>query len=349
VEEQPTGSLTFGVSYGATAGVGLTLGFSEGNFLGRGQTIGFSLGTASDNRSGSVTFAEPAFLGRDLRFSVNAGYSETNSENAFYDTRSGTFGFGLGFPVGEYSRLQLNYKLSDTRIKNVSKESSLILQKEEAVGGQIASSLGYSFSYDTRTSGLNPNGGILLRFNQDFAGLGGDLQYISTTGFALAERRIWNDGITLRAILEGGAINMIKGESRVTERFFGNAQIRGFDGNGLGPRDLNSENKDALGGNMFAVARFETEFPLGLPDEYNIRGGTFVDVGSVWSLDNTRGGPVGGPVAEVDDGFNLRATVGVSLFWDTPIGPLRFNLSRAVKKEDYDEERNFDFTISSQF
>lgn len=349
VEEQPTGSLTFGVSYGADAGIGLTAGFSESNFLGRGQTIGVSLGTATDNKSGSVTFIEPAFLGRDLQFSFNAGYSETNSQNSFYDTRIGNIGVGIGFPVGENSILQLNYKLADSRIKNVKPESSRILEAEAAVGGQLASSVGYSFNYDTRKTGLNPNGGVLLRFNQDFAGLGGDLQYITTTGLALAERRMMNDDLTLRAVFEGGMINMRKGDSRVTERFFLNSQMRGFEGNGIGPRDLEADNKDALGGNVFAVARFEAEFPIGLPDEYNIKGGAFFDVGSVWSLDNVDGGKQSGPVVPVDDSMNLRASVGVSLFWDTPIGPLRFNLSRAVKKEDYDKERRFDLTISSQF
>lgn len=356
VEEQPTGSLTFGVAYGADSGVGFTAGFSESNFLGRGQTFGLSLATASATRSGNITFVEPAFLGRDLRFSFNAGYSETDNENSDYDTRSASLGFGIGFPVGENSSLQLNYNLSDTRIKNVDTESSKILHDEAALGGQLASSLGYGFSYDTRTTGLNPNGGVLLRFNQDFAGLGGDLQYIKTTGLALAERRILNDDVTLRAVLEGGMINMIKGESRVTERFFLNGKIRGFEGNGIGPRDLDAPNQDALGGNMYAVARFEAEFPIGLPDEYNIHGGAFFDVGSVWSLDNVAGGPSTGvcPVTstsscQIDDGTNLRASVGVSVFWDTPIGPLRFNLSRALRKETYDKTRSFDLTIQSQF
>ncbi len=356
VEEQPTGSLTFGVAYGADSGVGFTAGFSESNFLGRGQTFGLSLATASATRSGNITFVEPAFLGRDLRFSFNAGYSETDNENSDYDTRSASLGFGIGFPVCENSSLQLNYILSDTRIKNVDTESSKILHDEAALGGQLASSLGYGFSYDTRTTGLNPNGGVLLRFNQDFAGLGGDLQYIKTTGLALAERRILNDDVTLRAVLEGGMINMIKGESRVTERFFLNGKIRGFEGNGIGPRDLDAPNQDALGGNMYAVARFEAEFPIGLPDEYNIHGGAFFDVGSVWSLDNVAGGPSTGvcPVTstsscQIDDGTNLRASVGVSVFWDTPIGPLRFNLSRALRKETYDKTRSFDLTIQSQF
>jgi outer membrane protein insertion porin family len=225
--------------------------------------------------------------------------------------------------------------------------SSKILQAEDAMGGQFASSLGYSFSYDTRTGGLDPNGGILLRFGQDLAGFGGDQRSITTSALAVAERRVMNDDLTLRAVFEGGMLNMIKGDSRVTERFFGNGKIRGFEANGLGPRDLSATNQDALGGNMYAVTRFESEFPIGLPEEYNIKGGAFFDVGSVWSLDNVNGGLAGADI--VDDSMKLRASVGVSLFWTTPIGPLRFNFSKALKKETYDKTRSFDLTISSEF
>ncbi len=347
VEEQPTGSLTFGATYGADSGIGFSGGFTETNFLGRGQTVGASLETAADSKSGSLSFIEPAFLGRDLSFSVGIDYAETNYDNSFYNTRNASIGFGIGFPVGESSRLQLNYKLAETAVRSVDANSSKILKDEELVGAQFASSVGYAFEYDTRSSGINPDGGLLLRFSQDFAGLGGDSRYILTNGLALAERRVMNDDVTVRAVFEGGMINMVKGNSRVTERFFGSGKIRGFEGNGLGPRDLLAVNQDALGGNMFAVARLEAEFPIGLPDEYKIKGGAFVDVGSVWSLDNVNGGPAGANL--VDDSANLRAAVGVSLFWDTPIGPLRFNFSRAVKKQTYDKERKFDLTISSKF
>lgn len=347
VEEQPTGSLTFGATYGADSGIGFSGGFTETNFLGRGQTVGASIETAADSKSGSLSFVEPAFLGRDLSFSVGIDYAESNYDNSFYNTRAGSIGFGIGFPVGENSRLQLNYKLAETAVRNVDASSSAILKAEEAVGGQFASSVGYSYEYDTRTNGIDPNGGILLRFSQDFAGLGGDSKYVKTTGLALVERRVLNDDLTLRAVAEGGMMHMIKGNSRVTERFFGGSKIRGFESNGLGPRDLNAVNQDALGGNMFAVARFEAEFPIGLPDEYKIKGGAFVDIGTVWSLDNVNGGAAG--ANPVDDGAKLRAAVGLSLFWDTPIGPLRFNFSRAVKKQTYDKERKFDLTISSQF
>ena len=51
----------------------------------------------------------------------------------------------------------------------------------------------------------------------------------------------------------------------------------------------------------------------------------------------------------IDDGMYVRASVGASLFWTTPIGPLRFNFSKAVKKEDYDREQTFDLTVSTKF
>jgi outer membrane protein insertion porin family len=345
VEEQPTGSLSFGVSFGADSGVGLTLGFSESNFLGRGQNLGVSVTTASSSQAASLSFVEPAFLGRDLSASFSLSHAETDSDNSDFDTTTTALTFGIGFPISENARLGLNYRLEQSEITGVSTSSSEILQAEEALGSLLTSSVGYSYNYDTRTSGLNPNGGVLLRFSQDFAGLGGDLQFIQTNALALIERRFLNDDLTLRAVFQGGAISTIDGVTRVTERFFANSELRGFEGNGIGPRDLDATNEDALGGNLFAVASFEAEFPIGLPEEYSITGGAFLDLGSVWSLDNVNGSGVG----DVDDSFNLRAVVGVSVFWDTPVGPLRFNLSKALKKEDADLERNFDLTISSSF
>jgi len=353
VEEQPTGSLSFGVAYGAVSGVGFNIGFSESNFLGRGQYIGIDIGTGSDSINSTFTFAEPALLGRDLRLAFSASYTETDNENADYNTRRVGLGPSLTFPVSENGRLELRYRISEDEISGVEtgagtvddNGSSEILQREADLGAQITSSVGYTYSYDTRTSGINPLGGILLRFGQDFAGVGGDVDYIKTSMTALAERRVWNEELTLRGILEGGALTMLNDQvSTVPNRFFGNS-IRGFDPNGLGPRDLTASNEDALGGNYFAVARLETEFPLGLPAEYGITGGLFADAGAVWGLDDT----IGTNGVAVDDDFNLRSSVGFSVFWTTPIGPLRLNFTRALAKEDYDEERNFDLTINTRF
>ena len=344
VQEKPTGSVSIGASYGVTSGLGFNIGFSESNFLGRGQFLSASINTASSTKDSSFSFVEPAFLGRDLRFRVAGYYRESTSNYSSYDTRNVGFSTGVEFPVSENGRLEFRYRVSEDSLLNVSTDSSEILQREAVFKGMITSALGYSYSYDTRGTGLNPNAGVLVRFGQDIGGFGGDTKMISTTALALAETKVWHEDVTLRAIVEGGAVHALSGGTRVTDRYFANGKIRGFEPNGLGPRDLNAVNEDALGGNLFAVARFEAEFPLGLPQEYGISGGAFFDVGSVWSLDD-----VAGTGGAVDDTLHLRSAVGLSLFWDTPVGPLRFNFSRAISKQTYDREQNFDLTISTKF
>ncbi len=347
VTEQPTGALTFGASYGADSGIGLAVGLSENNFLGRGQSVSVNINTASENKEGTISFVEPYFLGRNVALSLGAGYAETDNYNSNYGTRIGSISTGLGFPINDNTRLDLTYRLSQSAVRNVNVNSSQILKLDAAEGNTLASSLGYQVSYDTRTEGLDPNGGVLMRFGQQFAGLGGDRRFVATTGLALAERRVLHEDVTLRAIFEGGVLNSFNGDSRVTERFFANGKMRGFEANGIGPRDLSTPNRDPLGGNVYATARFESEFPIGFPAEYKIKGGLFADFGSVWNLDNVNGGVAGGSF--VDDKAHLRSAIGVSFFWDTALGPLRFNFSKALKKEDYDKTRAFDLTISTKF
>jgi len=341
VEEQPTGSLSFGLSYSGTYGAGAAIAFSEQNFLGRGQYLNFRIDTGTDNATSQFVFAEPAFLSRDVRFSFLARYRQTEGQfDEDYDTRDITIQPSLRFPISENSRLELRYAIGESTLDNYGGDSEIISAEAEEEGLTF-SKVGYSYSYDTRRTGLDPGSGILLEFSQDYAGLGGDQEYVETTALAGIQTQLMGEDVTLRAEIEGGVLSMLGGQnSRVTDRYFLNGKMRGFQGNGLGPRDLDTDDEEALGGNYYAVARLEAEFPIGLPEEYGISGGLFADFGSVWELDDPRG---------VDDDFHLRSVIGFSLFWDTPLGPLRFNFSNALQKEDYDEEENFEFTISTRF
>ena len=346
VEEQPTGSLSFGASYGVASGVGLNASLQENNFLGRGQTVGLSISTADGDQSSSLTFIEPYFLGRDLRFGFNTYYNVTESLNSDYNTRSVGVRPSIEFPISQNGRLELRYRLSKETLGGVEDDSSQLLQNEE--GQRVTSALGYSYLWDTRITGLDPLTSYKLRFSQDFAGLGGDTKSVTTSALAGVESNAWREEVTLRAEFEAGGIFSYDDYSTwILDRYRGGTRIRGFEPNGIGPRDLNAENQDGLGGNYFWVVRTEAQFPIGLPEEYGISGGLFADVGSIWGLDTTVGTP--GPNGEIDDSMYVRASVGASIFWTTPIGPLRFNFSKAVKKEDYDEEQNFDLTISTRF
>ena len=359
VEEQPTGSLGFGASFSTNDGLGFSINFAERNFLGRGQALSADISATSDTTNFGFNFVEPAFLGRDLTFGLNFFFRESIRNNARYDTRRGLFAPRLAFPLSESTRLEVRTALAfgevfdvDTGFPDDSDDpddngSSAILRAEEDLGGLFAYTVGYEISYDTRRIGLDPTAGILLSLSQDVGYRSDEATFLRSEVAARARRSIFNEDVNLRAEFEAGAIAFSGGDSRVTDRYSLNGRLRGFAPNGVGPRDLNVENEDVLGGNFYAVARFEADFPLGLPEEYGINGGVFYDVGSVWSLDNVNGGPDGDD--PVDDGFILRSSAGVSIFWDTVLGPLRFNFSRPIMKEDYDEEQNFEFTVSTRF
>ncbi|MEJ6401803.1 outer membrane protein assembly factor BamA [Yoonia sp. 2307UL14-13] len=340
VEEGPTGTLSFGANYNSDQGAGLVASYRQSNFQGRGQRLSFELSTARSNRRLGFSFAEPNFLGRDLRFGIDLSYRITDNENARNDTETLRISPSLRFPVSENGRLTLFTAYEFTDLSDVSDSASVIIQNEADEGRVANTSVGYRYSFDTRRTGLNPNAGVLLRFGQEFGF--GDTQYIKTTALAGAETKIFNEEVTLRATLEGGHLEFQEGSGRVTDRFFlGSRVMRGFEAGGIGPRDDATD--DALGGNRFAVLRLEAEFPLGLPTEYGISGGAFVDYGSVWQVGETFGQDV------LFDEFTPRAVAGVSIFWDTPVGPLRFNFTEALEAEDRDKPRNFDVTISSSF
>ena len=340
VVEGPTGTLSFGANYNTDTGVGLIASYGQSNFGGRGQRLDFNLSTAESNRRFSFTFTEPQLLGRDLSGSLSLSYATTDNENALYDTETFRFAPSMSFPVSEAGRLSLFYALEYTDIQDVSFDASQIILNEADVGGVWTNAIGYRYTFDNRRSGLNPNAGIVLRFGQEFGF--GDSQFIKTTALAGAETKILNEEVTLRATLEGGLLSYQDGTSRVTDRYFlGSRLMRGFAAGGIGPRDDATD--DALGGNAFSVLRLETEFPLGLPSEYGLSGGAFIDYGSVWNVGETFGEAV------IYDDFTARAVAGVSIFWTTPIGPLRFNFSEPLQIEDRDESKDFDLTISTSF
>jgi outer membrane protein insertion porin family len=346
VTEGPTGSLSIGGNFSSDNGFSLLARFNQRNFLGRGQALSFVLQGGADNQQFSFGFTEPRLMGRDLSFGFDASYLLTDNQDANFDTTEATFRPRIGFPVSENGRVSLYYAYDYVDIRDIDPTgvgtsagiSQLIADDEGSVG---TSSLGYSYSFDTRRTGLNPNAGVLFQFGQEFGF--GESTYIETTALITGQTRVLNEEVTLRATLEGGLIDYTKGESRVTDRYFlGSRTMRGFEPSGIGPRDATTG--DALGGNAYAVARLEAEFPLGLPEEYGLSGGMFLDYGAVSDI----GRSAGASTVEYND-FTPRTIIGLSIFWDTPVGPLRFNFTEPLDVQPNDVTKRFDVTISTEF
>lgn len=339
VEETTTGSLTFGGSYSTNNGLGISVGFSERNFMGRGQELTAQISAAENNANYNISFVEPAFLGRNVAFGLDFALLETDGDFSLFNTTTGVFRPSLTFPVSENGSLGLFYDASYDEMSDY-RGTSGVLRSEVAQKGLWSSALGYRYTYDTRRTGLDPDSGVLLSFGQEYAGLGGDTEFIKTTARFVAQTRVLNDEVTLRATVEGGALDFQGSKnSRAIDRFTTQV-MRGFEPNGMGP----IEGNEHLGGDYFAVAKFEAEFPIGIPDEYGISGGAFYDVGSIWGVD-TRNAT--GLIRSKD--FKARHVIGVSMFWTSPFGPLRLNWSTALEKEPGDVEQSFDLTVRTEF
>jgi len=139
---------------------------------------------------------------------------------------------------------------------------------------------------------------------------------------------------------------------RTQDNFFqGSRDIRGFESYGFGPRDPITG--DALGGMQYWNATAEVTFPFPyLPESVGIRGAFFADAGQLWGLDdatrNTLLAVPGMTNGQLDDN-TLRASVGASIIWASPFGPLRFDYAFPISQADWDRTREFSFGVSTTF
>src|SRR5262249_30585840 len=63
----------------------------------------------------------------------------------------------------------------------VNGEASLAVKRELAAGAVFVSPVGYGFTYNTLDNNRSPTSGLLATFNQDIAGVGGDVNFIKST------------------------------------------------------------------------------------------------------------------------------------------------------------------------
>jgi outer membrane protein insertion porin family len=236
-------------------------------------------------------------------------------------------------------------------------EASLAVRKELALGAVITSLVGYTLSYNTLDNNKNPTSGGYAELKQDFAGVGGDVNFIRTQVDLRNYYEVLPDVVGLLRFQGGHIAGWGSKDLRMLDHFqMGPNLVRGFEPSGIGPRDLtpNSTN-DPLGGTMYWGATAELQTPLYfLPKEVGIKLAAFADAGSVWNYKGpTEWMPpeVGatGEVLTVADSAAVRSSVGIGLLWDSPLGPLRFDFAYPITKQPYDRTQIFRFTGGTSF
>lgn len=338
VQERSTGELSFGVGVSTSETVVGDVSIRERNLLGRGQDLRLGLSLSPRRQQIDLSFTEPYFLDRN----VAAGFDLFNIERDEQDRssineRNRGVRLRTNYAITENLRQGLNYTLRQDEISGVSASTSSFIAKD--AGSYVTSSVGYEFTYDNRDDIYEPSSGVLIRFGQDLAGLGGDERYVRS-------RATWSwyfpvvTDVVANVAVTGGHIYGIDQDVRVTDRFFlGGDSFRGFQSGGVGPHDAGTN--DSLGGNVFYVATGELKFPIGLPNELGVKGRVFTEVGMLTDPD------LSGSLLQ-DDKTN-RMTIGAGLSWRSPFGPIRVDFATPLIKEDYDQDEFFRFSFGTRF
>ncbi|MAI49014.1 MAG: outer membrane protein assembly factor BamA [Rhodospirillaceae bacterium] len=338
VKERSTGEISFGAGFSSSSGVLGDISIRERNLLGRGQDLRLGLQVGERQQQIDLSFTEPYFLDKSFSAGLDifSKSSDLQSESSFDHQ---TIGFALrgGYRVTETLSQTWRYTLREDEIKDVASDASLAIKEQE--GAFITSSIGQSLLYDQRDSRLNPTEGYFVEIKNTVAGLGGDSEYIRNelSGdkyYQIYERWILNMGAGVGYVFGLGE------DIRIIDRFFlGGKSLRGFDDAGVGPRDRASG--DSVGGNWFYRTTVGLTFPLGLPNEFGVRGRIFTDAGSLGENDSN--------FATLTDTASMRMSVGTGLLWDSPFGPVNIDFAKALLKEDFDETELVRFSFGARF
>ncbi|WP_376695865.1 outer membrane protein assembly factor BamA [Wenzhouxiangella sp. EGI_FJ10305] len=120
------------------------------------------------------------------------------------------------------------------------------------------------------------------------------------------------------------------------EHFYGGgvSDIRGFDDNSLGPKDQFCR---SVGGDFKVIGGVELAFPLPNIEASGTRLAWFVDVGNVFRNYDS---------FETD---KLRASTGLALTWQAPVGPIIINVATPLKEREGDETQVIQFSFGQTF
>jgi outer membrane protein insertion porin family len=208
------------------------------------------------------------------------------------------------------------------------------------------STVGSTLTYSTLNNPKNPHEGLRASLSQDIAGVPGSADFLRTTADVRYYHDFGNDIVgSVRA--QGGYITTYGGKTLpLMSGFMGGPQlVRGFAPNGFGPRDVTpGTTQDNLGGTRYWTTSAELESPLpGLPQEIPLKTAVFADAGSLWGYKGATSFPGLSQSLTVADSKTVRSSVGSSLIWDSPFGPLRVDYAYPLTKAPTDITQRLSF------
>ncbi|RCL02061.1 MAG: outer membrane protein insertion porin family [Candidatus Tokpelaia sp. JSC189] len=373
VIEKATGEFSVGGGYttgGETPGISVETSITERNLLGRGQYLRIDAGAGQqDSQNYNLSFSESYFL--DYR--ISAGFDifhRSYRMNDDYDVKQTGSTFRFGIPIMDqltasfgYNYVEEEYNLDRFRSnpsesneeywRRLYREYSGAIIKASKHRPWRRSSITYGFVYNSIDDIQSPHDGVFVHVSQEYAGIGGDANFLKTSGKSVFYRTLSDrhDFVGLISVGAGYIHEIASDGTRVFDMFKNSYDmIRGFRFNGIGPMQRSGNNSDYfLGGTTYMATTAELQFPISIvPDNFGMRGAVFADAATLYGNTYEPSCPnLETPV--VNTASSWRTSAGVSLMWASPFGPLRFDYAWPIKKQNGDRVQNFNFGISTKF
>jgi len=388
VVEKSTGEFAVGAGYttgGTTPGASVEASITERNFLGKGQYIRLGAGAGQDEaRNYALSFTEPYFLGQRLSAGFDL-FQQHYRMNDDYDVEQIGATIRFGIPMTEsltaslaYNYVEEEYDLNTGRYPGncaalggpgICESVVGYISPKQHLGqyysGAIIeaaqkspwrrSSISYGLTYNTIDDEKNPHDGLFVRFTQEYAGIGGDADYLKSSGKATLYKTLSEqlDLVGLASVGGGYIHGFGSGGTRIFDMFKSNTDIiRGFKFNGIGPMQRASNNRQYfLGGTTYMHGTAELQFPMPvLPESLGMRAAVFADAATLYGNDyqvDAVNASWENPVLNTASAW--RSSAGLSVMWASPFGPLRFDYAWPISKEEGDRTQNFNFGVSTKF
>ncbi|EAL5740535.1 outer membrane protein assembly factor BamA [Campylobacter lari] len=328
VKEASTGAISGGIGYGTSDGILLSASLSDANILGSGMKGSVSIDKGDDTLSGRVSLRNPRV--NDSDYSLGGSLYSDRLEWDSYDERNYGFDISVGKTLGRYTSVDLTYNLEQSDIYHL---SDRLIAQGYKLGKTYKSSITPSIVFNNTDDYYLPRSGFIASTSLEYAGLGGDQEFISSTtkfnyyqgleefiGWDLIYRykasfyKVWDQGYL-----------------PINEKLYlgGIGTIRGFDRRSVSPKNAWG---DETGGTVAFANSVELSFPIF--DRIKLRGSVFFDYGAIGESS----------LSQIQ-----RWSTGVGFEWLTPLGALNLVFAKPFNTNSKDDLSKFEFMLGARF
>ena len=332
VEEKPTGEITAGAGFG-TSGEVIEFSVKENNYLGKGIGVDTAISLSSESIVGKLNVNNRNYKNSDKSISFGLQALETDKlKNFGYKSKKIGGSIGTDFEYLEDFNLGVSTSLF---VENIETDNNASARQKKQKGDYFDTYLDLQFNYDKRNQRFKTTDGFRSFYSIGLPVISENNTVKNYYNYKIFSE-LYEENISTLSLSLSSSHSITGDDIKLSERLYiPQRKLRGFERGKLGPKDGN----DFIGGNYYAILNMTSTLPQVFPNAQNVDFLTFLDVANLWGVDDET----------LDDGSELRSSIGLGVEWFTPVGPLSFSLASPITKSSTDITETFRFNLGTTF